>query len=195
MALLEKKIKKNRLFTYPIVPFVFVGLMVAGILFLPLLPIETGRISLVQWCSSLMRSASLPLMGSIVVLLLERLCGWKLFSPRDWKALSMFGILCSLLLYPAALGLGPIDPYCWGWENEYFFIVFACLISLLLVLKNRFAILLILALLSFDLQWEDSTNLWDYLIDPLYAILAVIMTIRSIFLKKKAEPYPSLFVE
>jgi len=64
----------------------------------------------------------------------------------------------------------------------------------LLLTKNRFAILLLLALAAYDLQLQESTNLWDYLIDPIYAILAMILGIPSLFVTRKQAPSSSLFL-
>jgi len=194
MTFLQKKIQKNRFFISPVVPFFFVGLLVAGILFLPIIRTEIGWVSLALWTSSLMRSASLPLIGLLVIVMIDRLFSCQLFLRSEWRTLWIFGMSSSLLLYPAALGLGHIDPYCWGWGNRYFFLGFCFLTLVLLLTKNRFAILLLLALAAYDLQLQESTNLWDYLIDPIYAILAMILGIPSLFVTRKQAPSSSLFL-
>ena len=194
MTFLQKKIQKNRFFISPVVPFFFVGLLVAGILFLPIICTEIGWVSLALWTSSLMRSASLPLIGLLVIVMIDRLFSCQLFLRSEWRTLWIFGMSSSLLLYPAALGLGHIDPYCWGWGNRYFFLGFCFLTLVLLLTKNRFAILLLLALAAYDLQLQESTNLWDYLIDPIYAILAMIFGIPSLFVTRKQAPSSSLFL-
>jgi hypothetical protein len=126
--------------------------------------------------------------------MIDRLFSCQLFSRSEWRTLWIFGISASLLLYPASLGLGHIDPYCWGWGNRYFFLGFCFLTLVLLLTKNRFAILLLLALAAYDLQLQESTNLWDYLIDPIYAILAMILGIPSLFVTRKQAPSSSLFL-
>ena len=194
MTLLQKKIQKNRFFISPVVPFFFVGLLVAGILFLPIISTEMGGVSLALWSSSLMRSVSLPLIGLLVIVMMDRLFSCQLFLHSEWRTLWIFGMSSSLLLYPAALGLGHIDPYCWGWGNRYFLITLTLVTLLLLLAKNRFAILLLLALAAYDLQLQESTNLWDYLIDPIYAILAMIFAIPSLFVTRKQAPTSSLFL-
>ena len=190
MSLVQKKIQKNRFFTTPVFPFLVVGLGVGGLLFFPL-----GGFPLTYWSASLMSCFSLPLVALLLILIVERLFSCTLFSPQDWRAAWIFGAVGSLVLYPAALGLGRIDPYAWGWDVGSFFIVIACLTLVLLLARNRFAILLLIAIAAFDIKLQESTNLWDYLIDPIYAIVALLMSMRYLFFKEKQEELPSpLFV-
>ncbi|WP_161142819.1 hypothetical protein, partial [Propylenella binzhouense] len=83
--------------------------------------------------------------------------------------------LLGLLLYPAAIGLGPVDPYGWGfrgWE-----------LPALLALAAGFGMLRGAVLLPVWIglsvaAWEaglyGSRNLWDYLIDPVAWAAAVL---------------------
>lgn len=185
---LQKQVQKKHIFTSPVFSFSFLGLLVAGFLLLPV-----GGLSLAYWSASLITCLSLPLVGLLLLLILEWLFSYKLFLAQDWKAAWLFGVISSLVLYPAALGLGRIDPYCWGWGTGPLFIGVAGLTLLLLIRKNRFAILLLLALASFDVQLQGSTNLWDYLIDPIYAIVALLLSLRYLF-REKQESHSHFFV-
>lgn len=182
MLLLQKKILKNRFFSSPGILFFAIGVFVAGMLLLPI-----RGFSLLVWSASLMGGVSVPLMGLLLVLIMEKFFSCTLFSAWEWRTTWIFGMLSSLILYPAALGLGPIDPYCWGWGNNLFLVVIAILTFFLLVTKNRFAILILLALAAFDFQLQETTNLWDYLIDPIYAVLALVMGMRSLFFNEEPQ--------
>jgi len=182
MLLLQKKILKNRFFSSPSVLFFIVGFCVAILLLLPM-----RGFSLLFWSGSLMAKVSVPLIGLLLALMIERLFSCTLFSPWEWRTSWIFGILGSLVLYPAALGLGPIDPYCWGWGNNFFLLAIAALVLFFLVTQNRFALLMLLALAAFDMELQDSTNLWDYLIDPVYAGLALVMGMRSLFINERPQ--------
>ncbi|MDH4470002.1 MAG: hypothetical protein QE493_03400 [Verrucomicrobiae bacterium] len=185
MLLLQKKILKNRFFSSPGILFFAIGVFVAGMLLLPI-----RGFSLLVWSASLMGGVSIPLVGLLLVLIMEKFFSCTLFSAWEWRTTWIFGMLSSLILYPAALGLGPIDPYCWGWGNNLFLIVIAIFTFFLLVTKNRFAILILLALAAFDFQLQETTNLWDYLIDPIYAVLALVMGMRSLFfIEEPQEPH------
>lgn len=145
-----------------------------------LLPID--GLSVVRWIISFTSSFSIPLAGGLVISILENAFSWKFFSPRDWHAAWFFGALGSLVLYPSALGLGRCDAYSWGWNSSLFLIAVGASAFFLICLKNRFAILLVLAFAAFQLKLQASTNFWDYLIDPFYGVLALVMTLR-VFLK------------
>jgi hypothetical protein len=182
MLLLQKKILKNRFFSSPGILFFAIGVFVAGMLLLPI-----RGFSLLVWSASLMGGVSIPLVGLLLVLIMEKFFSCTLFSAWEWRTTWIFGMLSSLILYPAALGLGPIDPYCWGWGNNLFLVVIAIFTFFLLVTKNRFAILILLALAAFDFQLQETTNLWDYLIDPIYAVLALVMGMRSLFFNEEPQ--------
>ena len=77
------------------------------------------------------------------------------------------------VLYPLALGLGKFDPYGLGWGSTGFFAVTALVTIVLLWRENRFGILLFFSIAAYDLRCLESTNFWDYLVDPLYWLLSL----------------------
>ena len=123
---------------------------------------------------------SIPLLCLILVLLSEKIFQRKIFSPRDWKVASIFGAIASFVLYPSALGLTHIDTYGWGWASQEgvafatFLAAMALLTIFLLWRKNKFGVVLLLALFAFALHAKTSTNFWDYLIDPIYGVSSLI---------------------
>lgn len=101
--------------------------------------------------------------------------------------------LTGLFFYPAALGLGAIDPYSWGFINKahdhYSSLIFiVCLAGLMffsfLKQYNLLLLCLVLSTLTYQSGILESQNLWDYLLDPLifiYALLAIIYRINKKF--------------
>ena len=95
-------------------------------------------------------------------------------------------ILVSLMFYPLALGLGMIDPYAWGYSSLGLFIgvlVFALVCGLAGWTKGVWIIAL--AVLAWAGHWHESTNLWDYVLDPLLAIWAVIALVNTMQRKRR----------
>jgi hypothetical protein len=89
----------------------------------------------------------------------------------------MTGALAALILYPMGLGLTRFDPYSWGW-GCWLPIALGLAATMLLLLDNRFGIILILPLLGSLLQVQESTNLWNALVDPFYgggSLIAVMV--------------------
>lgn len=98
-------------------------------------------------------------------------------TSRD-KSKQLFILVVStgLLFYPAALGLGMLDPYQWGYLNSYRGITspmlfLAALVGVMLVavrLQNDLILLCIAAATgAFLIGAMESKNIWDYLIDPM----------------------------
>jgi len=105
--------------------------------------------------------------------------GWPAIDARNRLALRALIVLVAIALYPMALGIGCFDPYRLGYGQPWF------MGSLLLVtLAAWFARLhllascIALAVLAWTVGWYESSNLWDYLLDPLvasYALGALIL--------------------
>ena len=90
--------------------------------------------------------------------------------------------ITGLLFYPAALGLGMLDPYQWGYLNSYRGIAspmlfLAALVGIMLSavrLNNDLILLCITAATgAFLIGAMESRNIWDYLIDPMIVIFGL----------------------
>lgn len=163
-----------------IIPLLLLGALSAGLLLLPI-----AQLSIAHWIMSFSSSSSVPLLGLLFIAILEHAFSQKFFSAADWKIAWFFGVGMALLLYPSALGLGKIDVYTWGWHSSWLLIGVGAFAVLPIFLKNRFSLLLILAFVAYLLKWQSSTNFWDYLIDPFYAIVA-LGSLSYLFLKSKS---------
>lgn len=113
---------------------------------------------------------SVPTVVVLAALLAAR-AGVGAILPRGERiVIAALVAVTGTLFYPLALGLGPVDPYAWGYGGA--------ILPLLaggLALGAWFAGLpvvaaaIAVALLGWRLQWLASPNLWDYLVDPLLA--------------------------
>jgi hypothetical protein len=152
------------------------GLIALGVLLIPI-----DRIALARWVASLSPSFSVPLTGLLAITAWERAFARPVFSSRDRSAAWTFGTVGGLLLYPFALGVSRIDPYAWGWSASPLFVVIGVLTGWLIWRGNRFGFLLLLAVVSFRLQMFESTNYWDYLLDPIYCLASLVMLGRRAY--------------
>jgi hypothetical protein len=94
---------------------------------------------------------------------------------EDGGRLALQGLLAllSLVLYPLALGLGSSDPYRLGYGSPW--LLTGLLLLALLFWLSRLdlpSLCLALAALGYACGWLESSNLWDYLLDPLVSIYA-----------------------
>jgi len=142
----------------------------AAAVLLPIRGIPLGR-----WLAGLNFQPSLPLLCLAVGLVGKDVLQKTLMRPSDMKAGWIFGGTMGTALYPLALGLGSFDPYSWGWSFSPLFLITALITILLIVRRNPFGWLLLLAVLAYDLRVLESPNFWDYLVDPVYWLLSLGM--------------------
>ena len=149
-------------------------LLVLGLIALGVLAVPIKGIPIARWVASISANFGIPFTGLLAVTVWERAFAKKIFSARDWFASWMFGVVGGLVLYPLALGLGKFDTYKWGWSFSPLFAGIAVLTGLLVWKQIRFGILLLLAIIAYHLRLLESTNYWDYLLDPVYCLISIL---------------------
>ena len=102
----------------------------------------------------------------------------SLNSP-DSAGLCAVVFLLAVMLYPMALGLGAYDPYVLGFRPWALLSVIAAL-GVLATLRGYLVskTIVVVVLIGYWLRVLDSQNLWDYLIDPILGIFAIIYLLR-----------------
>ena len=80
-----------------------------------------------------------------------------------------------VILEPAALGFLPLDLYRLGFSP---LAPLAIAIVAAIVFRPRVALVILAALIAFDFHLLGSTNLWDYLVDPIGGVVAVAVVVR-----------------
>lgn len=134
------------------------------------------------WLSGLTPNASVPLLALLSIGILQRGGIGSLFRPAEWRAAWIFGAVAAILLYPSALGLcfRNFDSYSLGWPwsdwtaSLLLFGVAALTAAIMVWRNNRFGWVLVLVAVAFCLGIQESSNFWDYLIDPLYATVSLV---------------------
>ncbi len=109
---------------------------------------------------------------------------------RAWRASAIIAAF-SLLFYALALGAGDFDPYRLGFQPALLVAALA-LPALLLWRRGQTLWLWMLAinLLAFAFGLLESTNFWDYLIDPLLAIACITLALRNGAASRRAQQSP-----
>lgn len=88
--------------------------------------------------------------------------------------------IASIALYPSALQLFPFDIYRVGF-HPVTPLVIAIAGALIAARHPRLAVAILLTLIAFDLHLLAATNLWDYFLDPLLALIAVAWALVRLF--------------
>jgi hypothetical protein len=104
-----------------------------------------------------------------------QLTGRTVFKPQDLRVLFWLVACGALCLYPFALGWTPFDSYALGYGSIEF--VTALLLVTLAAWhfrRNVVVLIVIVAAIAYCIGAYESRNLWDYLIDPLVALYALV---------------------
>lgn len=147
-----------------------------------------------------LRAAINELSVTTLVLALTGLLGEAIgrdVIPSDQRGILLHAVAClALLFYPLCLGLGPVDPYAWGYFSTPMLAALGLAAVAALIHRDDWIVLIIGAsLLGGAAGLLQSTNLWDYLIDPVLALYAMTVittnTARSV-LRRLTNPTSSL---
>lgn len=98
-----------------------------------------------------------------------------LVSDRARTGIVCFYSIAGLALYPAALGLGPWDPYRLGFGLALPALLLVLCASAVYLRQHIVALAIALVMGAHSLGLLESTNAWDYLLDPalwLYCLYA-----------------------
>jgi hypothetical protein len=143
-------------------------------------PVGPARLPIVAYVRGISSDLSISLVAIACLGMYQRLRGIPLMAQRERMRASFAFAAGALFLYPLALGWGDWDAYRLGWGSWG---LWATLLALSLVCWARglrlLPVLVALALLAWTMGALESTNLWDYLIDPWLAIAAIFQSIKS----------------
>jgi hypothetical protein len=122
---------------------------------------------------------------SIVTMLLL----WSSVLPSEKNIPPGFKVsvaVIAMVFYPLALGLGMLDPYAWGYGSIGLLIAtifFAVVCGLAGWTKGVW--ILSFAIIAWATHWHESSNLWDYLLDPFLAIWTLLAIPNAIYQKRR----------
>ena len=104
-------------------------------------------------------------------------------TPIKWVIVALAAVF-----YPFALGFSMFDPYVWGYGSIAFLIgvlIFALVCGLSGWTKGVWIIGIVIIAWSFQLH--ESSNLWDYLLDPILALWALFAAWSSMRRQQKEK--------
>jgi hypothetical protein len=112
--------------------------------------------------------------------LVARRFGRPLFPDSDLRLLLGGVSIASIALYPSALELFPFDIYRVGF-HPVTPLVIAIAGAFIAARNPRVAAAIFLTLIAFDFHLLAATNLWDYFLDPLLALIAIAWALVRLF--------------
>jgi hypothetical protein len=149
--------------------FIVAVLLLAG-LFLPVY-----GLSFAQWLRSVLGDLSVFSLVIFANILAQRLFAHQLLAQASRNNLLRGIALTGVVFYPFALGVSAFDPYRLGY-SPLLLAALLCVASVIAWLRAErgFAMVLLLPLIAFNLQLLESTNLWNYLLDPVVLVYALV---------------------
>lgn len=118
------------------------------------------------------------LLGAYVA---ERIANKPLCDTRNRSVILFASWTGGLAIYPSSLGFLPADIYHFGYRPVILLFLLLGLAILSWISSLRFtAFIIIFAVIAFDVQLMESTNLCDYLIDPFIVMAAFFWIIYRI---------------
>jgi hypothetical protein len=122
---------------------------------------------------------SVPLLSLVVAALIQRWWGVTLLSPVDRRAIWEAGAVAGTVLYFHSVLFGGLDLYFLGWDRRVF--VTAILIATIVLIGrgHRTGVVLLLVLVAMAAGVLESTNGWDYLVDPVFWLIGVGVSLKA----------------
>ena len=140
-----------------------------------------GELSLAAYVRGVTGDLSISTLVLAGAACIAQLTGRRLIGQRDLRALMWLVVVAAVFLYPFALGLSPFDPYALGYGSAGF--VTALLLVTLAGWYARLNLIVLVvaaAALAYLGSAYESRNFWDYLIDPLVSIYALVRLVAGL---------------
>ncbi len=162
---------------FPFAVKLFLVLLIGNVFFWPLgLGMELPLVAYVRGVT-----------GDLSIVLTLLLWSSLLPSSKSTPMAFKFAVaIVAFCFYPFALGFGMIDPYAWGYGSIAFLIavlVFAVVCALANWTKGVWIIAI--AIIAWAAQLHESSNLWDYLLDPFLAIWALVSFLGMLYRRRR----------
>lgn len=144
------------------------------------LPVGAVPLPVAAYVRGITSDLSVSLLALAALRLCSRLFGLEPFDLREYKLVFLTVSVAALFLYPLALGLGNWDAYRPGWGSAAMWAsLFLVCVAGWLAGFRLLPLLIALALLAWTAKLLESNNLWDYLLDPWLALIAMFHTLRT----------------
>ena len=144
------------------------------------MPVGAAHLPLLAYIRGISSDLSMTLVALACLGLYQRLFDVPAIARQEMMALNGVVAVAAVVLYPTALGWGDWDAYRLGWGSLS---LWGTLLTLSLVCwfngLQLLPMLVGLALLAWSAGVMESTNLWDYLVDPWLAIAALFQCMKA----------------
>jgi len=148
---------------------------------------RVGDLRLIGYPAGVLGDLSITTQILLATAILKRAAGVDVLPSADRSFLLAAAAWTGLILYVLSSGLTILDLYSLGFGSGWFMVVLA--MGIIASTRDRpgAALVIVLGVLAFDFGLLGSTNVWDYLLDPVLVLfswgwtLAIMLTrLRSL---------------
>lgn len=158
----------------------------AVLVFAAVVAIPLGGATLAEYLRGTWGDISVTTWALLAAAMTEKLSGRPLLSSSARVETLALVVASAILLYPTALGLSSFDPYAAGFRPLVMVIVLFAYSAWAWHRGSDAAWIPMAAALAFDARLMESSNLWDYLVDPLVATYALGFALWQAFSRRRA---------
>ena len=134
--------------------------------------VEVGGLRLLAYPAGVLGELSVTTQILLASTVAKHVPGIEILSGRDRSVVLWAAGLAGLFLYPLSSGLTMLDTYSLGYDSKALILGLAFLTLGGWFLRARVSFIIPLGLIALNLRLLGSTNLWDYLLDPLIVLFA-----------------------
>ena len=129
-------------------------------------------LSLIAYPAGVLGDLSITTQSLLALAIAKRVADVDILPPRDRSFLLATAAATGWVLYTFSSGLTMIDLYSLGFGSGWFMIALAAAVVACSCYRARAAWVILLGVLAFDFRLLTSTNVWDYLLDPVLVLFS-----------------------
>lgn len=146
---------------------------------------KIGDLRLIAYPGGVLGDLSITTQILLASVIVKQVLRIDILSARDRSSVFFAAAAGGLVLYPLSSGLTMLDVYSLGFESTALLIGLAVLAVMGWYLRPGAAIVIPVSVIAFNFGWLTSTNVWDYLLDPMLALFAwgwllIVFTSRTL---------------
>ena len=133
---------------------------------------KIGDLRLIAYPGGVLGDLSITTQILLASVIVKQVLRIDILSARDRSSVFLPAAAGGVVLYPLSSGLTMLDVYSLGFESTALLIGLAVLAVMGWYLRPGAAIVIPVSVIAFNFGWLTSTNVWDYLLDPMLALFA-----------------------
>ena len=150
-----------------------------------LVTVELDGLHVVSYMRGFISDLSITTVILVVCEVLYHLLGLDVLGDDNRRYLLTAVAVGGFVLYPMTLGLTWVDPYTLGFGSPFFVATLVLFCMWGYRVRRGAAACIAASVLAFNMGILESSNMWDYLLDPLVTVYAWVWVLTDLRHKKE----------